>query len=110
MIEYMKNLINSESEWSDSTDASKVEGAVRRIEVEKVWCAMNCLKIKKSSGPCGVAIELFKAGGDKCLKSLTNIFNDVLFKDKLPEQRMLSSLLPIFKGKGDPLIQALIGE
>ena len=51
MIEYMENVINSESEWSDSIDASKVEGAVRRIEVEKVRCAMNCLKIKKTSGP-----------------------------------------------------------
>ena len=44
-----------------------------------------------------------KAGGDKCLKSLTNIFNDILFKDKLPEEWMLSSLVPIFKGKGNPL-------
>ena len=47
-----------------------------------------------------VAIEIFKAVGDKCLKSFTNIFNDVFFKDKLPEGWMLSSLVPIFKGKG----------
>ena len=45
-----------------------------------VWFAMNCLKIGKASGPSKVAIELFKAGGDKYLKSLTNIFNDILFK------------------------------
>ena len=32
-----------------------------------------------------VAIELFKAGGNKCLKCLTNIFN-ILFKDELPEE------------------------
>ena len=48
-------------------------------------------------------LGLFKVGGDKCLKSLTNIFNDILFKDKLPEERMLSSLVPIFRGKGVPL-------
>ena len=60
---------------------------------------MNCMKSRKASEPSGVAIELFKAGGDKCLKSLTNIFN-ILFKDKLPEE--WSSLVPIFKGKGDP--------
>ena len=36
------------------------------------------------------------------LKSLTNI-SDILFKDKLPEEWMLSSLVPIFKGNGDPL-------
>ena len=46
---------------------------------------------------------MFKADGEKCLKSLTNIFNDILFKDKLPEEWMLSSLVSTFKGKGDPL-------
>ena len=64
---------------------------------------MNRMKIGKTSGPSGVAIELFKAGEDKCLKSLTNTFNDILFKDKLPEEWMLSLLVPNFKGKGDPL-------
>ena len=76
--------MNIENEWSDSIDANKVEGAVRRIEVEEVQFAMNRMKIEKASEPSGVAIELFKAGGDKCLKSLRKIFNDILLK--LPEE------------------------
>ena len=64
---------------------------------------MNRMKIGKASGPSGAAIELFKAGEDKCLKSLTNIFNDILLKDKLLGEWMLSVLVPIFKEKGDPL-------
>ena len=92
----MEKLMNVENEWSDSTDASKVEGVVRRIEVKEVWCTMFFIKIGKASGPSGIAIELFKAGGGKCLKSLTKRFNDILFKDKLPEEWMLSSLVPIF--------------
>ena len=56
------------------------------------------MKIGKASGSSEVAVELLQAGGDKCLKSLTNIFNDILFKDKLPEELMLSLLVPIFKG------------
>ena len=55
--------MNVENEWSDSIDASKVEGAVRS-EVEEVRCAMNSMKIGNASGPSGVAIGLFKAGGD----------------------------------------------
>ena len=98
--EHMEKLMNVKNEWNDSIDASKVEGAVKRIEVEEVWCAMNRMKIEKASGPSGVALEMFKADGDKCLK---NIFNYTLFKNKLPEEWMLSSLVPIFKGKGDPL-------
>ena len=51
---------------------------------------------------------MFKADGDDCLKSSTNIFNDNLFQDTLPEEWMLSLLVTVFKGKGDPLIQILI--
>ena len=80
----MEKLMNVEIEWSDSIDASKVKGAVRRIEVEEVQCAMNHMKIRKASGPSGVAKEFFKAGGDKCLKSLTSILTDILLKDRLP--------------------------
>ena len=47
---------------------------MRRIDVEEVHCAMNRMKIGKASGPSVVAIELLKAGGNKCLKSLTNIY------------------------------------
>ena len=66
--EYMEKLVNVENEWTDSIDVSKVEGAVRRIEIEEVRCAMNRMEAGKTSGPSGVAIELFMAGGDKCLK------------------------------------------
>ena len=101
--EHTKKLINVENEWSDSIDASKVDGAVRRIEVKEVWCAMNLMKIGKARGPSGVAIELFKAGGDKCLKSLTNIFSDILFKDMLLEEWTLSSVVPgKYQERGSP--------
>ena len=43
------------NDWSNSIDASKVEGAVKRIEVEEVQCAIN-MKLGKASGPSGVAI------------------------------------------------------
>ena len=34
--EHIEKLMNVENEWSDSIDTSKVEGAVRRIEVDEV--------------------------------------------------------------------------
>ena len=46
--------MNAENEWSDSIDASKVEGVVSRIEIEEIRCAMNRMKIGKASGPFGV--------------------------------------------------------
>ena len=52
--EHMEKLMNVQNEWSNSIDTSKVEGAVRRIEVEEVWWAINRMKIGKASGPSGV--------------------------------------------------------
>ena len=34
--EHIEKLMNVENEWSDSIDTSKVEGAVRRTEVDEV--------------------------------------------------------------------------
>ena len=61
----MEKLMNVENKWSDTIDANKVEGVVRRIEIEEVRCAMNRMKIEKASGFSGVAIELLKAAGGK---------------------------------------------
>ena len=44
---------------------------MRRVEVEEMWFAMNQMKIGKASGPSWVVAEMFKAGGDKYLESLT---------------------------------------
>ena len=84
--EHMEKLMNVENKWCDSIDASKVEGAVRRIQVEEMRREMNRMKIGKTSVPSEVAIKLFKAVADKCLKSLTKILNEILFKNKLPEE------------------------
>ena len=61
----MEKLMNVENEWSDNIDASKVEGAVRRIELEEVQHAVNLMKIWKASGPFEVVIEMFKDSWDK---------------------------------------------
>ena len=56
--EYMETLMNVENEWSDSINASIVEGAVRSIEVEEVRYAMNRMKIRKAIRPSGVAYKV----------------------------------------------------
>ena len=50
----MEKSMNVENEWSYSIDTSKVEGAVRRIEVKEVWSVMSRMKIEKASGPSGL--------------------------------------------------------
>ena len=52
--EHMENLMIVENEWSNSIDASKVEGKVSRTEVEEGWCAINSIKTRKKVGPLGL--------------------------------------------------------
>ena len=56
----MEKLMNVENKWSETIDASKVEGAMRAIEVEEVRCAMNRMKIGKASEPFIIIISFFK--------------------------------------------------
>ena len=37
----MEKLLHFENEWCNNIDANKVEGTVRRSEVERVRCTMN---------------------------------------------------------------------
>ena len=41
----------------------KVEGAVRRTDVEDLRCAINPMKTGEPSGPSVVALEMFYPGG-----------------------------------------------
>ena len=58
----MEKLMNIENEWSNSTDASKVESAVMRIEVEEMWYAINHIKIGWL-GPLGLLWNCLKLVG-----------------------------------------------
>ena len=49
--EHMERLMNIENEWSDSIDASKVEGAVTKIEVQEVSAETSQMKIEKPDRP-----------------------------------------------------------
>ena len=49
--EHMERSMNIENEWSDSIDASKVEGAVTKIEVQEVSAEASQMKIEEPDRP-----------------------------------------------------------
>ena len=55
--------MNVENEWSDSIDASKADGAMKRIQVEEVRCAMNRMKTGKQVGLLGLLQNCLKLVG-----------------------------------------------
>ena len=102
--EYMEKLLNVENEWDGDVMADMVEGLPpNRISEEEVRTAINESKTGKASGPTEVVIEMIRAADKQGVKWMTEICNEVIRSGKVPEDWKLSSLVPVYKGKGDPM-------
>jgi len=58
------------------------------------------MKRGKAAGLTGVTIDLLQAAGMVGLQELTNIMNDNIYGEKIPEDWKSSTAIPIYNGKG----------
>ena len=100
--DHMHEIMNVEHPYT-SSDKPAVEGPCEEVTVAEVKSALRALANKKAPGPSGITAEVLKAAGDPCIDVLTTICNQILFSGKMPDYWKLSSLIPLYKGKGDPL-------
>ena len=100
---YMEKLLNTENSWDETLEEERVEGPPEKITTEEVKEAIDHLKNGKASGPTGVVGEMLKAGGRKVVNGLTELCNEIIREKKIPKDWQLSTLIPIYKGKGDPM-------
>ena len=91
-------------------EGDKVEGPCELINEKEVEEAIKVMKAEKAGGPSGVVGEMLKAGGKKVIKRLTELCNQVVREGAIPREWELSTLVPIFKGKGDPIDQMSFGD
>jgi hypothetical protein len=61
------------------------------------------MKLGKSGGESEVTTELLKAGEDIVVETLTKLFNQVWNEHKLPDDWRKSTIVPVYKRKGDTL-------
>lgn len=61
------------------------------------------MKSGKAGGPTELVGEMIRAAGQAGVKKMTEICNMVVNEGKIPRDWELSTLVPIYKGKGDPL-------
>ncbi|KAE8676336.1 General transcription factor IIE subunit 1 isoform 3 [Hibiscus syriacus] len=73
-----------------------------RIEIEEVKMALRKMGRDKAVGPDQIPITVWLALGEDGVKWLTNIFNIILETAKMPEEWRESTVIPIYKNKGDP--------
>ena len=100
--EYMERLLNIENDW-DGVLGDKVEGPCEIINEKDVEEAIKVMKVGKAGKPLEVVGEMLKAAGKKGIKRLKELCNQVVREGAILREWELSTLIPIFKGKGDPM-------
>ena len=59
------------------------------------------MKNGRAVGPDNIPIEVWKGLGEKGINWLTKLFNEILRSKKMPDEWRKSTLVPIYKNKGD---------
>ncbi|KAL5157229.1 Secretory carrier-associated membrane protein 3 [Glycine soja] len=92
-----------------STDLKKKEKELQAKEAElrkreqkqEVKEALKRMSNGKAVGPDNIPIEVWKTFGDRGLEWLTKLFNEIMRSKRMPEKWRRSTLVPIYKNKGD---------
>ena len=100
---YMEKLLNIENDWDRILEADIVEGPCELIIEREVEEAIRNMKVGKAAGPSEIVVEMLKAAGNKGVKIMTKICNHIVREGAMPREWELSTLVPIYKGKGDPV-------
>ena len=74
------------------------------ISEEEVAAAIKGLKIGKAAAPTGVVSEIMKAAGGFVSRWMTDLINNIVKEGCIPDDRRKNILVPVYKGKGDPLV------
>ena len=99
----MEKLLNVENVWDGIVEGDSVQGPAEEITEKEVEDAIRSMKSRKAGGPTGIMGDMLKAAGSWGIKRMTEICNLVLKEGCIPVDWELSILVPLYKGKGDPL-------
>ena len=101
---YFEKLMNEENDWNGVLESKPLnQGLVRKVNVDEVRAAVNGMKNGKALGPDGIPVEVWKLLRMDGWTWLALFFNKLLLEEAIPDEWCNSSLVPIFKNKGDVL-------
>ncbi|KAH1211080.1 LINE-1 retrotransposable element ORF2 protein [Glycine max] len=102
---YFHNLFNDgygyDSSSLDTREEDRNYKYYRRIQKQEVKEALTRISNGKAVGPDNIPIEVWKTLGDRGLEWLTKLFNEIMRSKRMPEEWRRSTLVPIYKNKGD---------
>jgi len=73
------------------------------IRMAKVRAVLKKMKRHKAPGLSGLVAEMIQATGDNGIQWILDLCNGTVKEGSLPEDWKSSVVLPIYKGKGDPM-------
>jgi len=76
-------------------------GSNRPIIREEVKEALRKMKSGKAVGPDSIPVEVGKSLGEEGVAWLTDFFNVILKTAKMPQEWRYSTIIPLYKNKGD---------
>ena len=99
--EYFEKLLNEENPRSLRGEGVPNNGEETEITRREVELAMGKMKMGKATGPDDLPIEAWKALGEDGIDILWKLMNEILEKEMIPDKWRESTLIPIYKEKGD---------
>ena len=93
--------MNMENERTVREVTENEEGEVREIMAVEVVEALKKMKKGKAVGPDNIPAEAWKYLGQTGVEKLRHLFNEILETEKIPDEWRWSTLVPIYKNKGD---------
>jgi len=100
---YMEKLLNEENEWNHGISAEVKEGPADCIRNGEVAAALKKMKRHKAPGLSGLTAEMIQATEGIGTQLLLDLCNGIVKEGCIPEYWKSSVILPIYKGKGNPM-------
>lgn len=97
---YYEQLLNTSTRTVSLPEVTKNLGLVPLITPQEVKAALKRMANKKSPGPDGIPIEVWKCLGEKGIYLLTHLFLKAMESSQIPDAWRLSTIIPLYKGKG----------
>ena len=100
----MEELLLPPDECGEREGGQRCETEGRKnyvVTQDEVEAALRRIKKGKAVGPDDIPVEAWKCLEEIGMKFLTNLMNTILETERMPEDWRESTLVPIYKGKGD---------
>jgi len=99
----MEKLMNEENDWDHKISAGVKEGPADCIRIDEVAAALKKMKRHKAPGLLGLVAEMIQTTGDIGTQWILALCNAIVREGCIPEDWKSSMVLPIYKGKDDPV-------